>query len=193
MNGERTQPSRGDTVNPGNTNPEENRRDANSGQPSPSGANVVIDLIDDDEWLELGLLLAGIVSRLPEGSRLVEAVQVPPFRLAISAAGIDMPNVITRPSMSGLFSPDDVVRAAIDLAESEYKLTSRSTPDAVAITLTQSADGEHYAVAVVGLPGERRSFMTFGLPPGGHSIDIGELALNLLEGWAIRRPATAAA
>ncbi len=145
----------------------------------------MLDLIDDDEWLELGLTLSGIMSRLPAGSRLVEAVQVPSFRLAISATGGEIPAVITRPSIPNLVTPDAVVRAAIGLAESEAE--SLRQRGALSIALTQSADGEHYAVAVVGLPGERSSFMTFGLPPGGHSIDVGELALGLLEGWAVRR------
>lgn len=145
--------------------------------------DAVLNLIDDDEWLELGLLVQGAVRRLPAGSILVEAVQMPPFRLAISATGSELDGVVTRPTVPGLRTADEVVRAAVALAETERP----DVPGALSIAVTQSADGVHYAVAVVGLPGERSSFMTFGLPPGGHSIDVGEMSLALLEGWAIRR------
>ncbi|MGH1505706.1 MAG: hypothetical protein ACRBI6_19315 [Acidimicrobiales bacterium] len=143
----------------------------------------MLDLIDDDEWLELGMQLSGALRRLPAGSRVVEAVQVPVFQLAISATGLPMPEVVTRPFLSGSNRPGDVARDAVRLATAEHLLTP--TSDALAVSLTQSVDGELFAVAVVGLPNERASYQVFELPHGGHSIDVGERALGLLEGWAI--------
>ncbi len=144
----------------------------------------MLDLIDDDEWFELGLTLAGAIRRLPEGSRIIESLQMPPFRLAISASGTTMPEVITRPWKSGLATPADALRVAVQIAENEVE----STPaGAIVVAITQTADGEHYAICVVGLPGEQRSWTSFGLPRGGHAIDVGEMILDELEGWALRR------
>lgn len=151
----------------------------------------MFDLIDDDEWFELGLALSNTVAALPKGSVLIEALQMPPFRLAISATGSEMAAVVTRPGLADLRSPREAVKAAVALAQAE----TRSTVDAVAVAVTQTNDGETYAIAVVGIPGEEKSFTTFGLGPGGHSIDVGYRVLEQLEGWAIRhnRPLTAAA
>lgn len=151
----------------------------------------MFDFIDDDEWFELGLALSNTMARLPDGSALVEALQIPPFRLAISATGSEMPAVVTRPCLALLQTPTDAVRAAVDLASAE----SRPGPSSMSIAVTQTDDGEHYAIAVVGIPGESKSWTTFGLGPGGHSIDVGYLVLEQLEGWVIRRdrPVPAAA
>lgn len=143
----------------------------------------VLDLIDDDEWLELGMQVSGTLRRLPSGSRLVEAIQVPVFQLAVSATGLDMPEVVTRPFLGGSSRPADVARDAVRLAAAEH-LMLRAT-DGLVVSLTQSIDGSLFAVAVVGLPHERVSYQLFDLPPGGHSIDVGELTLDLLDGWAI--------
>ncbi len=139
----------------------------------------MFDLIDDDEWFELGLALSHTMARLPRGSTLVEALQIPPFRLAISATGTELCSVVTRPFLVGVSTPAEAVRAALELAVDE----SSGTPDAISIALTQTNDGEHYAIAVIGIPGEAKSWTTFGLGPGGHSIDVGHLVLRQLEGW----------
>lgn len=139
----------------------------------------MFDLIDDDEWFELGLALSNTVARLPTGSTLIEALQIPPFRLAISATGTENCSVVTRPCLIGIKTPSEAVRAALDLARDE----DRSTPDAISVAVTQTNDGEHYAIAVIGIPGEDMSWTTFGLGPGSHSIDVGYLVLAQLEGW----------
>lgn len=141
----------------------------------------MLDLIDDDEWFELGLTLANAMARLPAGSTLVEALQIPPFRLAISATGSEVHPVCTRPYLIGLETPEEAVRGAIDLAISE----ERKTDEALTIAVTQTDDGEHYAIAVIGIPGEQKSWTTFGLGPGGHSIDVGYQVLQELEGWVV--------
>ncbi len=143
----------------------------------------MFDLIDDDEWFELGLALSGTIARLPEGSVLVEALQIPPFRLAISATGTEVERVLTRPALIGISEPAQAVRGAIDLAR---EATSQA-PNALSIAVTQTNNGEHYAIAIVGLPGESKSWTTFGLGPGGHSIDVGYLVLEQLESWGIRQ------
>lgn len=143
----------------------------------------MLDLIDDDEWFELGLALSNTMARLPTGSTLIESLQIPPFRLASSATGTEMPQVITRPCLPGIANPADAVRAAIELAQSEPPITK----DALSIAVTQTDDGEHYAIAIVGIAGESKSFITFGLGPGGHSIDVAYLTLEQLEGWGIFR------
>lgn len=152
---------------------------------------AVFDLIDDDEWFELGLALSNTVAALPTGSVLIEALQMPPFRLAISATGSEMSSVVTRPGLADLETPREAVQAAVALAQAE----SRPAADSLAVAVTQTNDGENYAIAVIGIPGEEKSFTTFGLGPGGHSIDVGYRVLEQLEGWAIRhnRPMTAAA
>lgn len=142
---------------------------------------IVLDLIDDDEWFELGLALSNTMARMPLGSTLVEALQIPPFRLAISATGGDLESVVTRPYLLGLTTPAEAVRGAIDLALSE----NRPSEHALSLAITQTDDGEHYAIAVVGIPGEQKSWTTFGLGPGGHSIDVGYLVLDELEGWVV--------
>ncbi len=145
----------------------------------------MFDLIDDDEWFELGLALSDVIRRLPVGSRIIESLQMPPFRLAISASGTPMPSVITRPWKSGLQTPSDALRIAVDIADNELPSVP---PGGVVISITQTSDGEHYAICVVGLPGEQRSWTSFGLPRGGHAIDAGEMILAELEGWALRPP-----
>lgn len=148
----------------------------------------MFDLIDDDEWFELGMSLADTLRRLPVGSVIIESLQMPPFRLAISASGTTMSGVITRPWKSGLHTPEQAVELGLEIAESH----ARPCPGALTIAITQTTDGQDYAVSIVGLAGEQRSWTMFGLAPGGHSIDVGEEILRRLEGWAIRhdRPET---
>lgn len=146
----------------------------------------MLQLIDDDEWFELGLALNDAIRRLPNGSRIIESLQMPPFRLAISATGRQVPAVVTRPWKAGLETPAHAAKVAAQIAERQTR-----SPGALTVAITQTADGEHYAIAVVGLPGECRSWTTFDLPAGGHVIDIGETILRLLEGWALR-PASGA-
>ncbi len=141
----------------------------------------MLQLIDDDEWFELGLALNDAIRRLPSGSRLIESLQMPPFRLAMSASSLENDIVITRPWKAGLATPADAAKVAATIASNE-----ELAPGALAVALTQTADGEHYAICVVGLPGEQRSWTTFEIPRGGHVIDIGEKILALLEGWALR-------
>lgn len=141
----------------------------------------MLQLIDDDEWFELGLALNDAIRRLPPGSRLIESLQMPPFRLAMSASSLENETVITRPWKAGLDTPAEAARVAATIAANETL-----TPGALAVAVTQTADGEHYAICVVGLPGEQRSWTTFEIPRGGHVIDIGEKVLSLLEGWALR-------
>lgn len=141
----------------------------------------MLQLIDDDEWFELGLALNDAIRRLPTGSRLIESLQMPPFRLAMSASSLQNDTVVTRPWKAGLATPADAANVAATIASSETL-----APGALSIALTQTADGEHYAICVVGLPSEQCSWTTFEIPRGGHVIDIGEKILRLLEGWALR-------
>ncbi len=151
---------------------------------SPIGhAWHVLHLIDDDEWFELGMALSGTIQRLPPGSRIVESLQMPPFRLAISASASEMPEVVTRPWKSGLDTTSDALKVAVNIADNEAR---SGPPGAVTIAVTQTSNGEHYAICVVGLPGEQRSWTSLDLPRGGHAIDAGEMILDELEGWAVR-------
>ncbi len=143
----------------------------------------MFDLTDDDEWFELGLALSGAIAHLPKGTTLIEALQIPPFRLAISATGTEMHPVVTRPALVNVMTPSDAVRGAIELAQAEQQVS----PNSLAVAITQTNDGEHYAIAIVGIPGESKSWTTFGLEPGGHTIDVGYLILEQLEAWGLRQ------
>jgi len=142
----------------------------------------MFDIIDDDEWFELSLALNDTMARLPLGSRIIEALEIPAFRPAIKAGGTEVPGVETIPHVTGQTTLQDAVRAAMDLAS-----TGTVPPrPALTITVTQTDDGGTIAVAVAGLPGERCSFSSFDLRPGSHSIDLGFETLQVLNGWAFR-------
>lgn len=143
----------------------------------------MFDLIDDDEWFELSLALNDTMAKLPAGSRLIEALEIPAFRPAIKAGGSDLPMVETVPYSRGQKTTQDAVRIAMQLAASR---SAAPTPGALTITVTQTDDGSSVAVVVAGLPGERCSFSSFDLRPGSHSIDVGFETLQTLNGWAYR-------
>ncbi len=143
--------------------------------------------IDDDEWFELSLALNATMHQLPEGSRLVESLEIPPFRAAITASGMDIAGVRTVPLAQRPSARTGAVDAAIELAVNNHDAHQRG----VTVAVTQTDDGEVIAVAVTGLPGERCSFTSFDLRPGAHSIDIGLDVLQLLPGWAMPSSETA--
>lgn len=142
----------------------------------------MFDVIDDDEWFELSLTLDETMARLPEGSVLVEALEIPAFRPAVKASGREMPSVETVPFVPGQPAAQDAVRLAMRLAA----LREGARPGALTVAVTQTDDGNTVAIAVAGLPGERCSFSSFDLRPGSHNIDIGFEALQMLNGWAFR-------
>lgn len=143
----------------------------------------MFDLIDDDEWFELSLALNDTMARLPAGSRLIEALEIPAFRPAIRASGTELPTVETVPHTRGQRTTQDAVRSAMQLAASR---SAAHQPGALTITICQTDDGSSVAVVVAGLPGERCSFSSFDLRPGSHSIDVGFETLQTLNGWAYR-------
>ncbi len=143
----------------------------------------MFDVIDDDEWFELSLALNDTMAKLPRGSRLVEALEIPAFRSAVKASGQDLPSVVTIPFMPGQLNRQDAVRVGLRLA-TRPGITAE--PPALTIAVTQTDDGATIAIAVAGLPGESCSFSSFDLRPGSHSIDIGFEALQALNGWAFR-------
>lgn len=143
----------------------------------------MFDVIDDDEWFELSLVLNDTMARLPAGSRLVEALEIPAFRSAVKASGADLPAVETVPFVPGQTTTQDAVRLAMRLADER---ASSQRPGALTVAVTQTDDGGTVAIAVAGLPGERCSFSSFELRPGSHNIDIGFEALQMLNGWAFR-------
>lgn len=145
--------------------------------------NVVFDIIDDDEWFELSLALNDTIAKLPPGSVLIESLEIPAFRPAIKASGVDLPAVETITYRRGQKSAKDAIRKAMDLAAAHGAPT---LPGGLTITVTQTDDGATIAVVVAGLPGERCSFSSFDLRPGSHSIDIGFDTLQTLNGWAFR-------
>ncbi len=150
----------------------------------------MFDLIDDDEWFELSLALNDTMAKLPAGSRLIEALEIPAFRPAIKASGSELSMVETIAYSRGQKTTQDAVRLAMQLAASH---NAAPMPGALTITVTQTDDGSSVAVVVAGLPGERCSFSSFDLRPGSHSIDIGFETLQTLNGWAYRadrRPPT---
>jgi hypothetical protein len=142
----------------------------------------MFDIIDDDEWFELSLALIDTIAKLPIGSRLIEALEIPAFRPAIKASGTEVPSVETIPYVAGQATAQDAVRSAMSLA------AGGAVPPrpALTITITQTDDGATIAVVVAGLPGERCSFSSFDLRPGSHSIDVGFETLQVLNGWAFR-------
>jgi hypothetical protein len=142
----------------------------------------MFDIIDDDEWFELSLALNDTMARLPVGSRLIEALEIPAFQPAIKAGGIEVPGVETIAYTTGQTTAQDAVRSGMSLAASG---TVPPRP-ALTITVTQTDDGSTIAVVVAGLPGERCSFSSFDLRPGSHSIDVGFETLQTLNGWAFR-------
>lgn len=142
----------------------------------------MFDIIDDDEWFELSLALNDTMARLPIGSRLIEALEIPAFRPAIKAGGTEVPGVETIPYVTGQATAQDAVRFGMSLAASG---TVPPRP-ALTIAVTQTDDGNTIAVVVAGLPGERCSFSSFDLRPGSHSIDLGFETLQVLNGWAFR-------
>jgi len=140
-------------------------------------------VIDDDEWFELSLALNDTLAKLPTGTTLVEALEIPALRPAIKASGQEMPAVETVPFLPGQKTTQDAVRLAMGLAARRVT----SVPDgALTITITQTDDGSSIAMVVAGLPGERCSFSSFDLRPGSHNIDVGFEALQALNGWAYR-------
>lgn len=143
----------------------------------------MFDVIDDDEWFELSLALNDTMAKLPPGSRLVEALEIPAFRPAVKAGGRDMPSIETVPFVPGQKTVQDAVRLAMRLAA---RRTVSPRPGALTVTITQTDDGATIAMVVAGLPGERCSFSSFDLRPGSHNIDIGFEALTALNGWAYR-------
>lgn len=143
----------------------------------------MFDVIDDDEWFELSLALNDTMAKLPRGSRLIEALEIPAFRPAVKASGQDLPSVETVPFTPGQLDRQDAVRLGLRLA-TQPRATSE--PNALTIAVTQTDDGATIAIAVAGLPGERCSFSSFDLRPGSHSIDVGFEALQALNGWAFR-------
>lgn len=143
----------------------------------------MFDIIDDDEWFELSLALNDTMAKLPPGSQLVEALEIPAFRPAINAGGGDLTNVDTVSAPSDCHTTQDAVRAAMKLASRHQRNVADG---ALTITVTQTSDGATIAVVVAGLPGERCSFSSFDLRPGSHSIDVGFETLQVLNGWAYR-------
>jgi hypothetical protein len=143
----------------------------------------VFDVIDDDEWFELSLELNDTMARLPAGSLLIEALEIPALRPAIKASGRDLPSVETVSFVPGQAKAQDAVRVAMRLAAEREKSLR---PGALTIAVTQTDDGSTIAIAVAGLPGERCSFSSFDLRPGSHNIDLGFEALQMLNGWAYR-------
>ncbi len=142
----------------------------------------MFDIIDDDEWFELSLALNDAVAKLPVGSRLIEALEIPAFRPAIIASGTEVPSVETVPYVVGQATAQDAVRSGMNLAA-----TGTVPPrPALTIAVTQTDDGSTITVVVAGLPGERCSFSSFDLRPGSHSIDVGFETLQVLNGWAFR-------
>jgi len=150
----------------------------------------VLDVIDDDEWFELSLELSSTMAALPPGSRLIEALKIPPFRSAIRASGTEFPGVETLPlTDSAAPTPHDAVAAATKLVERSQP--GPATSGAITIAVTQTDDGETISIVVAGLPGERCSFSSFELRPGSHNIDVGFEVLRMLQGWAVRsKPST---
>lgn len=154
----------------------------------------MFDIIDDDEWFELSLALNDTIAKLPPGSVLIEALEIPAFRPAIKASGVDLPMVETITYQRGQRTTQDAVRKAMGLAtthirSSQQRTTDRrstDTPRGLTISVTQTDNGATIAVVVAGLPGERCSFSSFDLRPGSHSIDIGFETLQALDGWAFR-------
>jgi hypothetical protein len=143
----------------------------------------MFDVIDDDEWFELSLVLNDTMARLPEGSLLVESLEIPAFRPAIKASGRELASVETVSFAPGQPKAQDAVRSAMRLAaDREAKLR----PGALTVAVTQTDDGSTVAIAVAGLPGERCSFSSFDLRPGSHNIDVGFETLQMLNGWAFR-------
>lgn len=143
----------------------------------------MFDIIDDDEWFELSLALNDTMAKLPAGSRLIEALEIPTFRPAIKAGGSDLPMVETVAYTRGQKTTQDAVRLAMQLAAGRGVSPQ---PGALTITVSQTDNGSTVAVVVAGLPGERCSFSSFDLRPGSHSIDIGFETLQTLNGWAYR-------
>ena len=137
--------------------------------------------IDDDEWFELSLALNSTMHQLPPGSRIVESREIPPFRAAITASGMEIPGVRTVPLAQRPTARNGAVDAAIELALGHHNEVERG----VTIAVTQTDAGDLVAVAVAGLAGERCSFTSFDLRPGTHSIDLGFDVLQLLPGWAM--------
>ncbi len=144
---------------------------------------LVFNHIDDDEWLELSLELSAVMSALPPGSRIIEALAVPTFRAAIKASGAEFPNVITVP----FAGRQPTARLSVAHATSMAELAKAESPaGATIVSVTQTDDGQTISIVVAGLPGERCSFSSFELRPGSHNIDVGFEALRMLQGWAIR-------
>lgn len=143
----------------------------------------MFDIIDDDEWFELSLALNDTMAKLPAGSRLIEALEIPAFRPAIKASGTELPMVDTVTFTPGQATAQDAVRLAMQLAGAQ---AATADPGALTIAVSQTDDGATIAVVVAGLPGERCSFSSFDLRPGSHSIDIGFETLQTLNGWAYR-------
>lgn len=143
----------------------------------------MFDIIDDDEWFELSLALNDTMAKLPAGSRLIEALEIPAFRPAIKASGTELAMVDTVTFTPGQATAQDAVRLAMQLAGAQ---AATAHPGALTIAVSQTDDGATIAVVVAGLPGERCSFSSFDLRPGSHSIDIGFETLQTLNGWAYR-------
>lgn len=143
----------------------------------------MFDIIDDDEWFELSLALNDTMAKLPVGSRMIEALEIPAFRPAIKASGTELPMVETVPFTPGQSTAQEAVRLAMTLVATH---AAKTQAGALTIAVTQTDDGATVAVVVAGLPGERCSFSSFDLRPGSHSIDIGFETLQTLNGWAYR-------
>ena len=143
----------------------------------------MFDVIDDDEWFELSLALNDTLAKLPRGSRVVEALEIPAFRPAVRASGQDMPAIETVPYVPGQATAQEAIKLAMRLAS---RRTVSPRPGALTITITQTDDGATIAMVVAGLPGEQCSFSSFDLRPGSHNIDVGFEALAALNGWAYR-------
>ncbi len=152
----------------------------------------VLTMIDDDEWFELSLELNATVAELPPGSRLIEALDVPPFHAAIRASGTTMDTVTTVERPTGIYGHQQAATAAMAMAQAHTPRTPTPatrfapSPPKLTIAVTQTDSGDSVAIAVSGLPGEKCSFSTFDLRPGSHNIDVGFEVLAQLRGWAVR-------